>query len=288
MKDRNAEIKIIVSMAIFGTIAPFVRYIPLSSGEVALCRAILAVLLIGVFLLVSKNTISFDKIKKQIPLLIVSGAALAFNWILLFEAYKYTTVSMATLCYYFAPVLVTLICPIVFKERITGKQIICSVMSTVGIVLIIDIKDIFGGSNNIVGILFGLGAAILYATVVILNKFGKEVGGIQRTFFEFVAAVIILLPYVFFTSGYNVTTLDIKGLVALIIVGLVHTGITYCMYFSSLDELTGQKAAILSYIDPLVAILVSVLILNESMNISQIIGGILVLGFTLINEIELR
>ncbi|MBP9997420.1 MAG: EamA family transporter [Lachnospiraceae bacterium] len=288
MKDRNAEIKIIVSMAIFGTIAPFVRYIPLSSGEVALCRAILAVLLIGVFLLVSKNTISFDKIKKQIPLLIVSGAALAFNWILLFEAYKYTTVSMATLCYYFAPVLVTLICPIVFKERITGKQIICSVMSTVGIVLIIDIKDIFGGSNNIVGILFGLGAAILYATVVILNKFGKEVGGIQRTFFEFVAAVIILLPYVFFTSGYNVTTLDIKGLVALIIVGLVHTGITYCMYFSSLDELTGQKTAILSYIDPLVAILVSVLILNESMNISQIIGGILVLGFTLINEIELR
>ncbi len=288
MKDRKAEIKIIVSMAIFGTIAPFVRYIPLSSGEVALCRAILAVLLIGVFLLVSKNTISFDKIKKQIPLLIVSGAALAFNWILLFEAYKYTTVSMATLCYYFAPVLVTLICPIVFKERITGKQIICSVMSTVGIVLIIDIKDIFGGSNNIVGILFGLGAAILYATVVILNKFGKEVGGIQRTFFEFVAAVIILLPYVFFTSGYNVTTLDIKGLVALIIVGLVHTGITYCMYFSSLDELTGQKAAILSYIDPLVAILVSVLILNESMNIGQIIGGILVLGFTLINEIELR
>lgn len=280
----NPRWMLIASMTIFGTLGLFVRNIPVSSGELALYRAILAALLIGVFLLVTKQKIPFKNIKKEVPLLLASGVAMGINWILLFEAYKYTTVSVATLSYYFAPVIVTVVCPILFKEKLTGKQIICFVMSTLGLVMITGIGDV-GGGSDFIGILFGLGAAVFYATVILLNKFIKNVEGIHRTFLQFLAAVIVLIPYVLLTSGVTVGTLKVVGWINLLIVGLVHTGITYCMYFSSLKELPGQKAAILSYIDPLVAVLISVTVLGETMTWWQVIGGVLILGFTLWNEI---
>lgn len=276
---------LIASMTIFGTIAIFVRKVSVSSGELALYRAVLATLLVGAFLLVTKEKIPFADIKKEIPLLLVSGMAMGFNWILLFQAYKYTTVSIATLSYYFAPVIVTAVCPFLFKEKLTLKQIVCFVMSTLGLVLITGIGG-KGGGKDFVGILFGLGAAVLYATVVLLNKFIKNVEGIHRTFLQFLSAIIILVPYVLMTSGVNIGNLDGIGWTNLLIVGIIHTGVTYCMYFSSLKELPGQKAAILSYIDPLVAVLISVTILGETMTLSQVIGGIFILGFTLFNEIS--
>lgn len=272
-------------MAIFGTLAPFVRNVAVSSGELALYRAVMAAVIIGLFLLVTKQKIPFASIKKEVPLLLFSGVAMGFNWILLFEAYKYTTVSAATLSYYFAPVIVTVVCPFIFKEKMAAKQWICFIMSTVGIVMITGIGDMSTGSTHIKGILFGLGAAVLYATVILLNKFIKNVTGIHRTFMQFIAAVIVLVPYVAVTGGVTLGGVDTKGWVCLLIVGIVHTGITYCMYFSSLKELPGQKAAILSYIDPLVAVLISVTVLGESMTLWQVIGGALILGFTLWNEI---
>ncbi len=284
-KLMNPRLMLIVSMVIFGTLAPFVRNINVSSGELALYRAILAAVLIGLFLLITRQKIPFGKIKKDIPLLLFSGIAMGINWILLFEAYKYTTVSVATLSYYFAPVIVTVVSPLLFREKLTAKQIICFVMSTAGLVLITGIGDI-SGNEHIVGILFGLGAAVFYATVVLLNKFIKNVDGIHRTFLQFLSAIAVLVPYVFFTSGITLQYLDKKGWINLLIVGLVHTGITYCMYFSSLKELPGQKAAILSYIDPLVAVLISVTVLGEGITAMQIIGGLLILGFTLWNEIS--
>lgn len=283
-KFKNPRLMLITSMVIFGTLGIFVRNIPVSSGELALYRAVLAAALIGVFLLATKQKIPFANIKKEVPLLLASGVAMGINWILLFEAYKYTTVSVATLSYYFAPVIVTIVCPFLFKEKLTGKQIICFIMSTLGLVLITGIGDL-GGSNNFVGILFGLGAAVFYATVILLNKFIKNVEGIHRTFLQFLAAIVTLLPYVLMTSGVTVGKMNGIGWVNLLIVGLIHTGVTYCMYFSSLKELPGQKAAILSYIDPLVAVLISVTILGESMTLWQVVGGILILGFTLWNEI---
>lgn len=142
------------------------------------------------------------------------------------------------------------------------------------------------GGNNLVGILFGLGAACFYATVILLNKFIRNVEGIHRTFLQFLAAIAILVPYVALTGGVTLGNMDVTGWVNLLIVGLVHTGVTYCMYFSSLKELPGLTAAILSYIDPLVAVVISVTVLGESMTLWQILGGILILGFTLWNEIS--
>jgi len=281
----NPRMMLIISMAVFGTLGPFVRNIAVSSGELALYRAVMAAVLIGFFLLVTGQKIPFREIKKEVPLLLFSGMAMGINWILLFEAYKYTTVSVATLSYYFAPVIVTVVCPFLFKEKLTVKQIICFVMSTVGLVMITGIGGA-GTGSDFKGILFGLGAAMFYATVILLNKFIKRVDGIHRTFLQFISAIIILLPYVAFTGGFTLGGLNSTGWINLLIVGLVHTGITYCLYFSSLKELPGQKAAILSYIDPLVAVVISVTVLGESMTLWQVAGGILILGFTLWNELE--
>ena len=281
----NPRLMLILSMAIFGTLAPFVRNISDASGELALYRAVLAALMIGIFLLATGQKIPFARIRREVPLLLTSGVAMGFNWIFLFEAYKYTTVSVATLSYYFAPVIVTLVCPILFHEKLTGRQIICFIMSTLGLVMITGIGEI-GGGQGMIGILFGLCAAVLYAFVVLLNKFIKNVDGIHRTFLQFLAAVVVLVPYVAITSGFSLGSLNSIGWINLLIVGLIHTGVTYCMYFSSLEHIPGQKAAILSYIDPLVAVVISVTILGESMTLLQAAGGALILGFSLWNEIS--
>lgn len=282
---KDARLLLVLSMVIFGTLGPFVRQIPVSSGELALYRAIMAAVLIGVYLLITGQRIPFRNIKKEIPILLFSGMAMGMNWILLFEAYKYTTVSVATLSYYFAPVIVTVACPFLFREKMTIRQIVCFVMSTLGLVFITGIGDVSSGVANMKGIAFGLGAAVFYATVILLNKFIKGVEGIHRTFLQFLAAIVILIPYVSLTGGVTLGNMQTTGWICLLIVGLVHTGITYCMYFSSLKELPGQKASILSYIDPLVAVIISVLILGEPLTPMQTVGGILILGFTFWNEI---
>ena len=282
-KENTAKLLMAAAMFIFGTIAPFVRNISVSSGELALYRAVLASLLVGGFLLVTKQQLQLASIKKELLLLLLSGAAMGINWILLFEAYKYTTVSVATLSYYFAPVIVMAVCPIIFKEKLSAKQIFCFVMATAGLVLITGTAG--GGNSDLIGIIFGLGAAVFYATVMLLNKFIKGVTGIHRTFIQFIAAIIVLLPYVALSGGFTLGELSLTGWGALLIVGLIHTGITYCMYFSAL-KLPGQKVAILSYIDPLVAVLVS-LLLNETMTVPQIIGGVLISGFTLLSELPI-
>ncbi len=280
----SARLKLTASMVIFGTLGIFTRNIAVSSGELALYRAILAAGLILVYLAAGRKPIPFKKIRRELPLLLLSGMAMGVNWVLLFSAYRFTTISMATLSYYFAPVIVILACPILFHERMTAKEILCFVMSTAGLVLIIGAGGA-GNGTDLIGVLFGLGAAAFYAAVILMNKFIRQVTGIHRTLIQFAGAILILLPYVGLTGGFHLEVLDGTGWLCLLVVGLVHTGVTYCMYFSALKDLSGQETAVLSYMDPLVATLISVLVLGEPMALTQALGGAMILGFTLWNEL---
>lgn len=277
----------VLAMVIFGTLAPFVRNIGVSSGELALYRAVMGAGLIGIYLLAKGKNPFSGGLKREILLLLLSGGAMGINWILLFQAYRYTSVSTATLCYYFAPVIVTALSPVLFRERLTRKQLFCFAMATLGLVLITGLEP-SAGSANLTGILFGLGAAVLYAAVILLNKYIRSTAGIQRTFLQFLAAIVTLIPYVAATGGVTLSRLDSTGWMCLLVVGILHTGITYCLYFSSLKEIPGQRTAILSYIDPLVAVLISVTVLREPMTWQQALGGGLILGFTLWNALPER
>lgn len=278
----RARLGLIVSMTVFGTIGLFVRRIEITSAELALCRAGLAAAFLLLSFLVTRRRLRLSEIKKSLWLLLASGAAMGINWMLLFEAYKYTTISLATLSYYLAPVLVTALCPLLFHERMTRTQLICFLMSTLGVALIIGSGGVQGGRSDVRGILFGVSAAVFYATVILLNKYITGVPALERTFVQFLAAILVLTPYVALTSGFLMST---TGWVNLLIVGLVHTGLTYCMYFSAIRALPGQESSLLSYLDPIVSVLVSVLLLGEPLAPVQIVGVVLFLGFAIANEL---
>ena len=282
----RARLMLSGAMAIFGTIGLFVRNIGVSSPELALYRAVIAVLLLSGYFLWRRQPIALKAIGKELPLLLLSGAAMGVNWILLFEAYKYTTVSVATLSYYFAPVIVTLACPLLFKEQMGWVQWVSFLMSPLGLVRITGLGDLSSGASHLTGILFGLGAAVLYASVMLLNKGIRGVSGLQRTYLQFLAAAAVLLPYVLLSGSMSLGALDAPGWVNLLLVGGVHTCLAYCLYFPAMKHLPGQEVAILSYIDPLLACVLSVTLLGESMGPLQLLGGALILGFTLLNELH--
>lgn len=281
----NSKLKIIISMIAFGTISIFVKGITLPSSEIAFYRAIIALLVLSIFMIFNREYFQIESLKNNWFKLFISGLAIGFNWIFLFEAYNYTSVAVTTLCYYFAPIVVVVASSIIFKEKLSLKQILCFLGSTTGLIFIISYST-GTEKSDVKGILFGLGAALLYSTVILLNKSMKDINGISRTVFQFAAAVMTLMPYVGITTGFNIYSLSNLGLINLFILGAFHTGIVYVLYFSSISKLKGQEVAIFSYLDPLVAVLISILWFGETITSIQLIGGLLILLFTFINEIK--
>ena len=282
----NDKLQITLAMALYGTLSVFVRNIPLTSAEVALFRAGIALACLLAWQQLRGKPLRLRGMGRDLPLLFLSGAAMGFNWIFLFEAYKYTTVSVATLSYYFAPVIVMVACPILFRERMTRRQVLCFVGSTVGLALVINVRGGAGGSDPLKGVAFGLAAAALYASVILMNKGIRRVSGIDRTVLQFAAAATVLLPYVLATGGIRLAAMTPVGWLCLLCVGVLHTGVAYVLYFSALRTLPGQEAAILSYIDPLVAVVISLAVLGEPVTGLQLLGGGLILAFTLVNELR--
>lgn len=281
---KKARIQFVLSMLIVGSMGLFVRNIPFSSAQIALVRGILGCASIFVFSLLLSQKVSGEKIKVNRWILIASGIALGVNWILLFQAYKYTTISNATICYYFAPVLVMILSPLILKESLNTLKVMCIVAALVGLVCIAGVSQT-SGENDFVGVLYGLGAAVLYATVIFLNKRLKDITGIESSIVQLGIAAVSLLPYVLLVDGVQLDKMTVKPIALLLIVGVVHTGVVYLLYFSSMRELSGQSIAALSYIDPVVAIILATIFLHEKMTIMQLIGGILILGATFVNEI---
>ncbi len=280
----RARLAMIVSASVFGTLGLFVRRIEVTSAELALYRAVLAAVFILLFFLIRRERPRLREIRGALWLLLLSGAAMGFDWMLLFESYKYTSISLATLSYYVAPVIVTALCPLLFHERMTRAQVICFLMSTLGVALIIGSGGVQGGGSDLHGIVCAVGAAVFYASVILLNKYIRGVTGLERTFVQLLAAVVVLAPYVGLTSGFHPEVLSATGWVNLLIVGFVHTGLTYCLYFAAIRTLPGQESSLLSYLDPIVSVLISVLLLGEPLAPIQIAGMVLFLGFAVANE----
>jgi len=275
------------SMLIFGSLGLFVRGIDLSSGQIALGRGVIGSLFILAVGLLSRKKLSWKAIRPNLILLISSGTAIGFNWIFLFEAYRYTTISNATLSYYFAPVFIMLAAPFLLKERATLKTVICITGAVVGMFLIIGVGG-GPGKNHLLGIGFGLLAAVLYASDILMNKFIKGLAGLETTIMQLGTASLVLLPYILLTEKIQFTNIDNKSWILLLVVGVLHTGIGFVFYFSGIKNLTGQTIAVLCYIDPISAIIMSNLFFKEQLTAIQILGGILILGATSLKEFDYK
>ncbi|SFB06980.1 DMT family transporter [Selenomonas ruminantium] len=283
----SARWQMLFSMAIFGTLGFFSRYTDaITSAELSFYRAASAAIIIGGWFLCSKRALSWKRLQKDIGVMLISGVALAINWLFMFEAFRHTSIALATISYYFAPVLVTILCPFLFHEKLTTRQILCFVMSTLGLGLIVNIFDYTPGAADSLGIFYGLLGAVFYAIFIILNKYIRSVGSMERSFWQFGIAALVMLPYTALTDGYHLADLDFIGWSSLAFICLVHTVIMHYAYFQALGQLTGQETAILGYIDPLVAVLISYFFFNETMTTSQILGALLIFGFTLWNELQ--
>ncbi len=268
---------LLLSYIIFGSIGIFVKYIPLTSSVIAAVRGICGALFIFIFMVLSKKHIKANEVKNNRALLLVSGLAIGFNWIFLFEAYRYTTIATATLCYYMAPVFVILASPFILKEKLTARSIICVLVSLVGMIFV---SDVMTGDAELRGILFGLAAAVLYATCILCNKKMGEIAAETRALAQLLVAGVTVLPYAFLTADLRSIKLDTKAVILLAVVGIVHTGIAYIINLGSVAKVSAGTVAVLSYTDPIVAILLEAIVQQTLPKINVIIGAVLILGAT--------
>lgn len=278
---------LVLAMTIFGTIGIFRKMIPLPSALIAFFRGVIGTIFLIFLVKIRGKQLNHHLSGKVRFLLVLTGALIGINWMMLFEAYNYTSVSVATLCYYMEPTFVVLLSLLVFKEKLTFKKGICSFLALVGMVLVSGILE--AGKlqkGDLTGVLLGVGAAIIYAIVVLLNKSLPGIDSYEKTVIQLGSAAIVLLPYLLFSGAFvgNVWNVQVIGL--LLFVGIIHTGISYSLYFGSMDGLRTQTVALFSYIDPIVALFLSAWILHERMTILGVIGAVLILGSAIVCEFD--
>ena len=277
------------AMVVFGTIGLFVRNIDMPSSVIAFIRGAVGALFLILFCLVTRKKFSFSNVKEKLLLLCLSGAAIGVNWILLFEAYRYTTVATATLCYYMAPIFVIVMSSFIYKEKLTAKKICCTLAALVGMAFVSGVAE--SGISNIGdmrGVIFGVLAAVFYSSVVLMNKSLGSVPAYDKTIVQLLGAAIVIVPYCLATVDIGQLEFDKESVIMLSIVSIVHTGIAYTAYFGSMKNLQSQTIAIMSYIDPIVAVILSAVFLKEQMTILCIIGAVMILSATFLSEVNIR
>ena len=282
----RAKRDLIFSVSVFGTIGIFVRWIGLPSSVIALVRGAVGAAFLLLLARFRHAPIDRAALRRRWQLLLLSAAMMSFNWITLFEAYRYTTVATATLCYYMAPIFVTLISPVLLKERLTARKLLCVFLALAGMVFVSGVPQSgLPGPSEAKGILLALCSAALYAGVILINKYLAGVPAYDRTLLQLACAAAVMIPYILLTEDLSAMSVTPWGAVLLLIVAVFHTGWCYALYFGSMTVLSAQTVALFSYIDPIVAILLSALLLREPLGWSGILGAALVLGSTLVSEL---
>ena len=278
----RAKSSFLSAMLIFGTVGIFVRLIPLSSAAVAFFRGVMGVVFLLLVMTLAKKRPQMQSIRENLWVLLLSGAAIGGNWVLLFESYRHTTIATATICYYLAPVFVVLASPLL-GERLTGKKLILPGVALLGMVFVSGVLQ--GGISGGRGIILASGAAMLYASVMLLNRKLKSISAYDKTVIQLGVAAAVVLPYALLTGGFDMSAMTVAGFVPLLIVGIVHTGFAYWLYFGALGQLPSQTVALFSYLDPVIAIILSALLLREPLGWQGIVGAVLILGSALYSEL---
>ena len=269
-------------MVIYGTVGMFLRYVNLPSEIVAMCRGIIGSTFIFLYLKARHRSPNRAAIRRNLRWLVIGGVSLGLNWIFLFAAYIQTTVAIASLCNYMAPVIVILIAPLVLKERLDKRKMPCVNAALIGIILVSGFWN--GSVGNVKGVFLGLAAALFFVVIVICNRKLQGVPALDRVIVQLAVSALTILPYVLVRNLGTAFSLDMRSVLITLLLGFVHTGIAYCLYFSGMSSLPVQTVVILGYLEPVVSVLCSALFLREHMGMAGWIGAVLILGAALISE----
>lgn len=279
-----ARLKLIVVMLLFGTIGIFVRTISMPSSIIALVRGIIGSIFLLLVVFARRTGIDMSAVKRNWWKLLLSGGCIGVNWILLFEAYRFTTVATATLCYYLQPVIVVLGSALVLKEKLSIRKLLCVLVAILGMIPVSGVLESIPTAGEVTGILLATGAALLYGINILTNKTMQGLSPFDMTIFCMITATLTLLPYTLLTEDWSAIVWEPQSLLLLLVVGIIHTGVAYALYYSALEKMKAQEVAIYGYIDPICAILLSALLLSEPLTVGIVIGAVMILGATYISE----
>lgn len=278
---------IVAAMLIFGSNGVFASMLEMSGAQLVLLRTLIGGAVLLIIILISRSRTPKEVLLREKWRLLFTGVCLGANWALLFEAYNLMNVSLATLTYYTAPVLVLVLAPLVLKERQNGLAYLGMAVVIVGMLLVVG-TDFGEGGVSATGLIVGLGSAVFYAMLMLVNKQITGVSGLNLTFIEIVIAAVILLPYVFATSGGVPLPTDARGIFALLFLCTVNTGFACWLYFSSMNRLPAKAVALMGYFDPVSALIFSAVFLDERLSGVQLAGAVLVLAGALVGQFRPR
>lgn len=284
-ENKGALLSILAAMLIWGTLGLIRRHIPLPSSVICLSRGIIGSIFLYLLLVVKGKGLDMVAIKKNFKWLFFSGLLLGANWTLLFEAFKYTSVAVAILCFYMEPIILIIASPIVFKEKLTWKGGLCVLVAFLGMVLVSGVLDT-GVQNweEIKGAAFGLMAACFYASIVMINKKVDNIGAYDKTIVQLLGVIAAMLPFCLITVGAEEIQGNWLSWSLLVVLGSVHTGIALALFFGAANKLSAQTLALVSYFDPVSSVIFAAVFLGEKLDLVGYIGAALILGSTMVHE----
>lgn len=285
MDNSKSRLQLLFTMMLFGTIGTLSRYIDMPSSIICLGRAFLGAIIIIAALALRRQQPDYSAIRRNIGWLILSSAFMCVNWICQFEAFKYTTIATSTLCYYMQPVFYILAAALILREKLSLKKIICVAVAFMGMISVSGVLQTGFHLDELKGVIFAVSGGFFYAMVVLINKYMKDISTVDTTMMQLALVTVIMIPYSLLTGAWQSAHMTGTGLVCLLILGFLHTGIAYIFYFDAVNKLSAQTVGILSYIDPVEAVLLSAFFLKEPVTIYTIAGAVMILGAAAVSEL---
>ena len=282
---KASYLKYIFALLLFGSNGIVASMIHLSSYEIVLLRTLIGSLLLIAIFFIAREKLTFYKYKTQSIFLAVSGIAMGTSWIFLYEAYDEIGVSLASLAYYCGPVIVMMLSPLLFKEKLTRIKVCSFLVVLVGIFLVNGTA--FENGVSVWGLACGLLSAICYSLMVMFNKKANDITGLENSMLQLFVAFLTVAIFVGIKQGYRME-IDTQSIIPILVLGLLNTGIGCYFYFSSIGKLPVQTVAICGYLEPLSAVVFSVIFLKETMLPIQIIGAVLIIGGAMLGEYRKR
>lgn len=280
--NKTAFTKHVASLLLFGLNGIVASRIALNSYEIVFFRTFIASIFLLCVFLISKERFHFKENKKDALFVALSGVSMGASWMFLYEAYQQIGVSLATLIYYCGPVIVMVLSPIIFKERLTLPKILGFVIVLVGFFLINENAAIFGG--NAWGLFCGVMSAVTYFFMVTFNKKAKKIGGMENTVIQLVVSCFTVAIFLIIKQGL-IINVQPSSIVYILILGVINTGVGCYMYFSTISKLSVQTVAVCGYLELLSAVIFATVLLSERMTVIQIIGAVCIVGGAMLGEL---
>ena len=285
METGKYKLQLLFTMLLFGTIGTLSRFIDMPSSIICLGRAFFGVIIILAVLALRREKLDTEAIRRNAGWLLLTSVCMCVNWICQFEAFKYTTIATSTLCYYMQPVFYILAAAIVLQEKLSPKKVACVLVAFMGMICVSGVIQTGFHLSELKGVIFAVSGGFFYAMVVLINKYMKDISPVNTTIVQLALVSVIMLPYSLLTGAWGSARITTVGIICLLVLGFVHTGIGYIFYFDSVNKLPAQTVGILSYIDPVEAVLLSAFFLREPVTIFTVIGAVMILGATAVSEL---